>query len=594
MYNAKADDEWRDTIRLIIAFGEAIAADRERVEDYEAPPRKNEAEATGRLIRQARIMGTFIHRFHGLVKRKVADEPAENVADFLADIQQEVTATVTAGMIAKSDVEAAAAVFRQLGVPVPVRFLDEPIMSPITGLPPLAPGVVQSEGVPGGPVVTEDMWQQHAPILVAAGALVAPVEPRVVQDILCLASVYVRLVEIERWTDAQREFATAWAAACHAEASDNVVEVPPRPDFLPEPRGDIPAWWFAETSDPAAARQRAKVMGMKVAGDGDERAGVASVGAAIDPSTEATSIGFSDAITTTSAHIVRRDAQDAARYRRLRVLGVPRTTDNSEMLRFTNLDAFVDDDLHAHPSRGEARSQAAAAIESHFGVKIFADNPLNQPPAALADLAEDAWAVIANVSNGDWLQQSAEWRAAAQRWRDRYDLPIITGDAPMTDLRREVTVLKGERDHAYQERTRLVALVAAFCHQAGFPVGLGEHDPNDKEWDPAWRTIVFVEIPDGVGASFQASWHIGDRDRELVAYLPKYDKPWDGHSTREKYLRIAATAERLATGTGETVLERWEMARKFLVSIDHRGGLGHRTHEDIREILRYPRDGARP
>lgn len=35
----------------------------------------------------------------------------------------------------------------------------------------------------------------------------------------------------------------------------------------------------------------------------------------------------------------------------------------------------------------------------------------------LADM-HSAWGVIANVSGGDWTQQSAEWQEAASRWRD--------------------------------------------------------------------------------------------------------------------------------------------------------------------------------
>lgn len=37
-----------------------------------------------------------------------------------------------------------------------------------------------------------------------------------------------------------------------------------------------------------------------------------------------------------------------------------------------------------------------------------------------ADALEDAWGVIANVSEGDWSQQSPEWREAAERWRDTH------------------------------------------------------------------------------------------------------------------------------------------------------------------------------
>lgn len=38
---------------------------------------------------------------------------------------------------------------------------------------------------------------------------------------------------VASWTDEQREQAVDWASAAIAEASDNIVDVPPKPDFLP-------------------------------------------------------------------------------------------------------------------------------------------------------------------------------------------------------------------------------------------------------------------------------------------------------------------------------------------------------------------------
>ncbi len=35
-------------------------------------------------------------------------------------------------------------------------------------------------------------------------------------------------------------------------------------------------------------------------------------------------------------------------------------------------------------------------------------------------LLMDAWAIIANAGGGDWSTQSADWQAAAKRWRDRF------------------------------------------------------------------------------------------------------------------------------------------------------------------------------
>jgi hypothetical protein len=40
--------------------------------------------------------------------------------------------------------------------------------------------------------------------------------------------------------------------------------------------------------------------------------------------------------------------------------------------------------------------------------------------ARLKDAGEMLWVVVANVSGGDWSQQSAEWQAVAAQWRDNY------------------------------------------------------------------------------------------------------------------------------------------------------------------------------
>ncbi len=45
---------------------------------------------------------------------------------------------------------------------------------------------------------------------------------------------------------------------------------------------------------------------------------------------------------------------------------------------------------------------------------------------AAEDLLETAWILIANASGGDWTRASSEWRAAAEKWRDRYHGPKVT------------------------------------------------------------------------------------------------------------------------------------------------------------------------
>ena len=102
-----------------------------------------------------------------------------------------------------------------------------------------------------------------------------------------------------------------------------------------------------------------------------------------------------------------------------------------------------------------------------------------------------------------------------------------------------------ERDAAYTERNRLVAALARLLgeiHSAEpkrWPLfwavaWLAEHDPNDAGWDPEWRTIVFIQGPTG-----QLSWHLHDSDVPLFDGLPRGPNCWDGHTTPEKYERVA-------------------------------------------------------
>lgn len=98
-----------------------------------------------------------------------------------------------------------------------------------------------------------------------------------------------------------------------------------------------------------------------------------------------------------------------------------------------------------------------------------------------------------------------------------------------------------ERDAAYTERNRLVAALARLlARESPARVGtpavawLADHDPNDAGWDPEWRTIVFIDGPTG-----QLSWHLHDSDVLLFDGLPRGPNAWDGHTTPEKYERVA-------------------------------------------------------
>lgn len=84
---------------------------------------------------------------------------------------------------------------------------------------------------------------------------------------------------------------------------------------------------------------------------------------------------------------------------------------------------------------------------------------------------------------------------------------------------------------AYRERARLVAYLAY-----GFPSVVAAAPDVDE---PGWH-IVYLRTPAG-----QMSWHIAPSDLDLFDHVERVDPAdpfarWDGHTTDEKYERLAA------------------------------------------------------
>lgn len=98
----------------------------------------------------------------------------------------------------------------------------------------------------------------------------------------------------------------------------------------------------------------------------------------------------------------------------------------------------------------------------------------------------------------------------------------------------------------YAERDKCVALIAAMARALGMTAGLGSHDPKDASWDPAWRNIVFIDLP-----TSQVSWHVHERERPWFDGLGAYDGAWDGHTTAEKYERVLGAARELTERKAE-------------------------------------------
>jgi hypothetical protein len=87
-----------------------------------------------------------------------------------------------------------------------------------------------------------------------------------------------------------------------------------------------------------------------------------------------------------------------------------------------------------------------------------------------------------------------------------------------------------DKNQAYQERNRLVALLATI-----YPSGTKR--TAIPGWDEEWHGCVYIDFPWG-----QASWHYHDSHAHLFAHLPRYAGEWDGHTTEQKYAAIANAA----------------------------------------------------
>jgi hypothetical protein len=77
---------------------------------------------------------------------------------------------------------------------------------------------------------------------------------------------------------------------------------------------------------------------------------------------------------------------------------------------------------------------------------------------------------------------------------------------------------------SYRERSQLVSVLSRL-----YP----SHTCTDDN-EPDWL-VVCIHTPNG-----QAGWHISVRDRGLFKHLKNEPNHYDGHTTEEKYRRLAA------------------------------------------------------
>lgn len=89
-------------------------------------------------------------------------------------------------------------------------------------------------------------------------------------------------------------------------------------------------------------------------------------------------------------------------------------------------------------------------------------------------------------------------------------------------------ITNSQKNKVYLERNQLVAVLTKM-----FPSGIRQ--TNIDGWAEEWHGCVYIDLPTG-----QASWHYHTSHAHLFAHLPSYAAPYDGHTTEEKYQRLAA------------------------------------------------------
>ena len=112
------------------------------------------------------------------------------------------------------------------------------------------------------------------------------------------------------------------------------------------------------------------------------------------------------------------------------------------------------------------------------------------------------------------------------------NMKMISG--PLFDeAAKEIKELRKAKDAAYLERNQVVAAFAS-CF-----LGAGIAKTAIEGWEPEWHNCVYIDTPTG-----QVSWHYHDSQADLFAHLPPYLGKWDGHTTEEKYRRLAEFARK--------------------------------------------------
>lgn len=183
----------------------------------------------------------------------------------------------------------------------------------------------------------------------------------------------------------------------------------------------------------------------------------------------------------------------------------------------------MNDDINT--KRTELANQMAAAgaavLEFNCTACAIAAIPDTEPQRYVAAGTPENIAAIlpATICPQRRMRHGERPSADDLEWGDA----ATSGDAP-TD---ELAAMEARKDAAYYERNQVVAALAK-C----FPSGVAR--TAIEGWSEDWHGCVYIDLPTG-----QASWHFHDSQAHLFDGLPPYSGKWDGHTTEEKYERLA-------------------------------------------------------
>ena len=167
-----------------------------------------------------------------------------------------------------------------------------------------------------------------------------------------------------------------------------------------------------------------------------------------------------------------------------------------------------------------------AAVKA--GADVIDDLAIERARAEAAEADAKKWRRIRTPTHGS----CCTCQACGKDYDScRCDLDELADE--LSEARTALAAAREAKDGAYDERNRLVALLASV-----YPSVLARHPEEDAEWEDDWRWIVFITLPTG-----QATWHLHDSQLELFDHVARSDNPgWDGHTTEEKYERVARAA----------------------------------------------------